>query len=640
MDRAFFLRGALCALLLPTLACDLLAVSDSENVAGRGSKVFDPYQASASGAIRLSLQQFNGCAVMPNGQMAAKNSTPIPYPDTCPLLLSGLAEPSETLVPPTGTLKLQADTTYFLNQFTITDAIVDEFTNPADFTEALEWMKTQSRFKSLDWGNLAQVSDEWKFVPGVAGATHDSWARQVLFDNANWRTRQDDSFTIEVLDSEGQVRGSPVTYSRSEFVGDSWSAGHSRIMWRMERVLPPRFPGDTEVRPIPQLPGWPPAPPLFRTRVRLDLVGSTNPFKTFRIPTLHGDGALRVTWSQMPDEPFYFPVTFVQQADLPPTCKDDAGNATPCGFGLEPRLRFSEPSNGKGYYEPGEEVHMYVDIRDNDGNRLHEPELLPSGNEVVTDRANGLLYALIPYLDAIMEYDMVPGVQVAGPLHKMKVRSDPTQPSPYYGPDIFYSLADEPATVRLPTGMHFMKWPTRVTRKLPADAEPGTYVALIKTNRYFLGERTAKTAPFFFQVGQKERTTYPGDVGNCQLCHRGVLSLDNLRHGLSVDHVESCKVCHMFNNDLYNRTQEFIHKIHMTSAKYPADKADCTMCHMTRESAVRPSITQCASCHPSAHDNQYFQAKFSNTGEPSRFGNCAQACHVDTVPKSHLLPAN
>ncbi len=643
MKRSSLLTGALCALLVPAAGCDLLSVSDNENASGRGAKVFDPYQAAASGAIRLSLQQFNGCAVMPDGQMGAKGDSPVPdsYPTLCPSLATPLNEPTATLVPPTGRLRIQGRTKYFLNQFTITDTVVDveSHKNAGDLAEPVRWIKTQSRFKNLNWSNLGQVADEWKFIPAVPGSTQDSWARQVLFDNADWRKVRGDGFKVEILNADGTVVGTPVSYERAEFVTDTSSAGHSRIMWRMERVMPPQFPGDTAVHPTPQLPGWPPSPPVFRTMVRLDFVGSTNPFKTFDVPDLRGPGALRVTWSQLPDEPFYFPVDFVPPSEVEPGCTDDAGNPTTCGFGLDPRLKLSKPANGK-FYMPGETMNLFVDIRDNEGNRLHNAQMLPSGFEAITGKSNGLLYTQIPFLDTLLEYDMVPAVQIAGPLHKMTPRSNPTEKSPFFGPDFFWALVDEPATVRLPTGQHFMQWPTRVTRTLPTTAEPGTYVALIKSNRYFMGERTSKLNPFFFQVGQEERTTYPNAVGNCQICHRGVLSLDNLRHGLSVDHVESCKVCHSFNNDLYNRPQDFVHKIHMSSPRYPSDKGDCTMCHLTRESALRPSITVCASCHPSAHDNQYFQVKFSNTGEPSRFGNCAQSCHVDTPPKGHILPAN
>lgn len=184
------------------------------------------------------------------------------------------------------------------------------------------------------------------------------------------------------------------------------------------------------------------------------------------------------------------------------------------------------------------------------------------------------------------------------------------------------------------------KWSTRYMRPLPEDAESGTYVALVKFHRYFGGERVAKLKPYFFQVGTPERTVYPGRVGNCQICHRGVLSLDNLRHGLSVDHVESCKACHSYETERGGRFPVFIHKIHSRSSRYPAARNDCTMCHLTRESATRPSLDLCMTCHPSAHGDEFFASKFVNGVEPSRFGNCAQSCHGDTPPQLHILPEN
>jgi len=180
----------------------------------------------------------------------------------------------------------------------------------------------------------------------------------------------------------------------------------------------------------------------------------------------------------------------------------------------------------------------------------------------------------------------------------------------------------------------------RFSFKVPQDAKAGTYVVFLKGNRYFMGERITRNQPFFFQVGQEQLTSYPGRVGNCQICHRGVLSLDNLRHGVPVDHVEGCKACHNANSDNLFRTQEVIHRIHMRSKKYPANKNECNVCHLTRESALRPSVALCKSCHPTTHDNEYFSTEFNTQGAPNRSSNCAQACHGEQPPKAHILPEN
>ena len=185
-------------------------------------------------------------------------------------------------------------------------------------------MKTQTRFKHLDWENLGQVEDRWAFSHGFPGAFEDSWTRTVLFDNSNWRRAKDDSFTVEVIDSTGEVRVKE-KYFRNEFIADNPYAGHTRISWQMANVQPPLTPGDNTVRALVVPQGMLPNAPTFRTTARLDLFGSTNPFKTIDHPGTCGRGRLRVTWSQMPDEPFYFPVTFVARGGPAATCFDDAG---------------------------------------------------------------------------------------------------------------------------------------------------------------------------------------------------------------------------------------------------------------------------------------------------------------------------
>jgi cytochrome c551/c552 len=261
---------------------------------------------------------------------------------------------------------------------------------------------------------------------------------------------------------------------------------------------------------------------------------------------------------------------------------------------------------------------------------------------MLADRTNGLMYPQNAYFFHLLDRDVFPGYMIIGPLHKLTTRSDPNQPAPFFVQDNdTMGMVDDLAALQVLPGVHTAKWSTHLPTKFPTEGmESGTYIAMVKNSRYFLGERTSKANAFFLQVGQAEPTTYPGNIGNCQICHRGVLSLDNLRHGLSVDHVEACKACHQRDSDLVGRLQSKLHLIHMRSPKYTADKRDCAVCHLTRESAVRPSLNVCSSCHPGVHAGQYFALQFVNNGEPSRFGNCAQSCHVDNLPKNHLLPQN
>jgi hypothetical protein len=639
---------------MPLLSsCNLIDVTGDEDAnSGRGAKVFDPYQAAASGAIKLSLQVINGCAYTPNGGFIAKNSLDIPYPATCvnidrpdPFAPStGLLDPEQ--VQPKGKMTLAANTSYFLNQFSVTDSATGKHTNPNDLNDFVKWVKTETRLRNLDWRNLGQASDEHQFADKYPGVTPvATWTREVLFDNSNWQRSETDEFEIEVLDSGGVVRAKQ-KYSRSELLGESPYAGHSRIAWRAENIMPPTAPEDKSVRPVQSYPGNFPTPVTFRSIARVDLVGSTNPFKTLDIPALEGEGALRVKWSLLPEEPFYFPVSFVAKDTdgklvIPPTCTNDAGQPTPCGFGLKPQVTMVAPGNNSKFYMPGETVKMFLEFRDDEGNRLHSPDTLPSGAAIMTDQANGLLSLRANIIFGTLEQDMIPIVMVAGPIQNMRTHSEVVGERSFMtAPPFPFGLVSDGAGLQVLPTVYQIEPAARFSFKVPQDAKAGTYVVFLKGNRYFMGERITRNQPFFFQVGQEQLTSYPGRVGNCQICHRGVLSLDNLRHGVPVDHVEGCKACHNANSDNLFRTQEVIHRIHMRSKKYPANKNECNVCHLTRESALRPSVALCKSCHPTTHDNEYFSTEFNTQGAPNRSSNCAQACHGEQPPKAHILPEN
>ncbi|RKH43388.1 hypothetical protein D7X55_13175 [Corallococcus sp. AB049A] len=635
MNRSILLKSAWCALLVPLLSCNLLKVTDDEgSTTGRGAKRFDPYQGLNSGAVRLSLQYINGCAFLPNGQMVAKNGVNVPYPDVC---ITPLAQNPLTLSPPQGTMQILSDTQYFLNQFSVSETVVNQHNNPNDQTAALAWIKNQSVFAGLDWTNVNQGPDEWSFY-SLAGAVEDCWTREVQFGNANWQKVKDDTITVEVLDETGTPRASQ-TYQRSELLASSPYAGHSRFSWRSENLKPPRFPGDKDPGTVTGFAGGLDQSPITRTIARVDMVGSTNPFKVLRVPRLSGPGALRATWSQLPDKPFYFPVTYVIPDERPSSCTDDAGNPVQCNPGLDSRLVFAPPKEGS-FYKPGEDVSVYVDLRDSAGAHLHSRDLLPSAREIIGGQSNGLITFIPNVIATVTENDSISNVAIAGPLQDLQVLGNPSDKPQFFAKPFPFATLDDATLTGLTPGLIDYKWPTRQTFTLPANAKPGTYVALVKFNRASMGERVAKLNPFFFQVGQDEPTTYPGNVGNCQICHRGVLSLDNLRHGLSVDHIESCKVCHHYDTDTVGRTQEMVHRIHMNSPSYPANRADCTVCHLTRKSTERPSLALCGSCHISQHGDEFFQIAFNQRGTPSKFGNCAQTCHGgDQLPASHILPA-
>ncbi len=631
----------LCVAVLAS-SCDVFRTEDAEGTRGRGAQAFDPYSSSASGAISLSLLGFNGCAILPNGEPVTRGSLELDgYPAKCPPLNSGM--PLGDSVEPTARFTITAGANYFLREFTVMDTLVNVYkvgadgkpdpSNPDynDRRTPAAWIRKQSRFKSLDWSGLTVGRDEWRRQgPG-------SFLRETFFENAAWMISDDDTFLIEVVDSGGIVRAS-TTYERKEFLSENPVTGRTRASFGVFGVGRPRFAGDNEMHLVPD------TTPYFLTGVKVSFANSTNPFKSFRMPDLYGEGVIRVTWSLMPAEPFLFPVTFIKEVDKGATCfkLDDKGFATtevvPCGFGLSQQVHINKPKNGK-FFIPGETVDFQISLNDGDGNALHSRDLLPSFNDYLGGNSNGLAYfnesMLLTYRDTSSSES---GFKVVGPLQNLRPING-TYELPYFSfprtsePKYFV----EPGLLRAIAGYTDMQPATRYGVELPPDAKPGTYAILLKGHRYFMGERLNRLDTFFFQVGQEQRTSYPGNIGNCQVCHNGVSSLNNLHHGLSVDNVEVCSTCHI--DETAGHMSDLMHRLHMGSRKYKQDKADCRVCHLTRESALRPSLAVCNSCHVTVHGTEYFDLKFEEPqNTPNAYGNCANACHAVKPPNLHILP--
>lgn len=643
-DKLNLSRLALRALCLAALcagtACQLLDTSNAENSRGRGSQAFDPYGGARSGAIQLALQMYKGCAVGANGVPYGKSNANIPYPATCEnfsdALIGEIRSPATPVPPraPGPPMPLIAGTRYFLGRLTLMDDAVGQHTDP---DAALEWIRGQSFFKSLDWSGAGVFTDTWVRDRELDAAPN--YDREVTFGNAAWMNRLDSTFTVEVLDADGEVRGPPAQYSRRDLLAENVASYHTRFQWRMEHVLPPRSPGDVEFRPAPGTT----LPAGFRTVARFDASGAVNPFNSFLVDAqLRGAGALRVTWSELPDQPLYFPVTFVGPEDVPATCFGTDGKPAPCDYGNEPAIELSKPANGS-FYVPGESFSAWITVRDGKGRALHPPDRLPTWNQAQAGQANGLLFTNLGAHDRFFEAGSTSGLKLAGPLQDLRPA--------YQGQPTFVELTapGRPSLVPAATGldlfpgMENLPIATRTTVTIPPDAPPGTYVALLSTHRQFMGERFSKVREVYFQVGQAERTRYPNRVGNCQICHRGPLSLENLLHGMAVDNIEACKACHSGpSGGDSTELISLVHRIHMSSEKYPMEKKDCTVCHLTRESATRPSLAVCGSCHPSLHGNAYFAQQYAEpTGDisvPDRTSDCAESCHVTQTPVRHVLP--
>ncbi|NTX15068.1 hypothetical protein HUA74_24375 [Myxococcus sp. CA051A] len=626
-------------LMLPVLAvasgCNLFDTADTEGTRGRGARAFDPYDSSASGAISLSLLWFKGCAILPTGEPVTKGDLNLPaYGDTCYNMNDGYPRPDAPFEPsePHARMVVSAGELYFLREFSAMDVELARFPEYNDKRTPAAWMRLESYFKDLDWSGLSSGRDGWKRLQP------QTFLRETFYENAAWMLATDDTFLLEVLDADGNVRVSQ-TYLRSDFLAESPVTGRTRASFTVTGLQRPLFPGDPTPHRAANYDAL-----EFATAVKVSFANSTNPFKSFTMPDLRGEGVIRFTWSQLPQKPFLFPVTFQDAKERPPTCYELGPDGlatdvpTPCGFGLKQKVQVSRPPNGN-FFNGGETVDFVVSLQDGDGHGLHPRGSMPSFMTYMEEGSNGLAYfnefMLLTWRDSSASES---GFKVVGPLQDLKVVNGGFVPTDYFS----YPASSEPQFYVPPDIMAVAGGPwvqptTRYTVTLPPDAKPGTYAILLKGHRNFEGERLNRLDPFFFQVGQAEPTTYPGRIGNCQVCHNGVSSLSNVHHGVSVDHVETCKVCH--HDDVVGHVSDFVHRLHINSPKYVQNKGDCTLCHLTRESTLRPSMIACAGCHPGTHGTEYFDLPFQEINSPpNAFGNCANACHVTTAPAEHVLP--
>jgi hypothetical protein len=159
-----------------------------------------------------------------------------------------------------------------------------------------------------------------------------------------------------------------------------------------------------------------------------------------------------------------------------------------------------------------------------------------------------------------------------------------------------------------------------VTLEIPDDAEPGTYEALIKASRYYLGETCNVLDSIPFQVGTEQQTHRSAPAGNCDVCHNGNGRLKRMRHQTA--DATSCSVCH---NRPYALAGQVLHELHFFSDNSRQKKNDCSLCHIEPGSNARVSLASCGVCHENIHQGEF------DLGYVDQYQRCGLSCHGDQV---------
>ena len=328
---------------------------------------------------------------------------------------------------------------------------------------------------------------------------------------------------------------------------------------------------------------------------------------------------LRVFWSQKPDQPYSIPVTIAPEP--------------PVDYGLKVHLTVSPPQNG-AFYVPGETFNLAVDLFDGNGNRLHDPGALPTYRQFLMGASGGIQYYTFntdPSAGFFTENRLdLMKLAVYGPTDRVQ-QNYTTQPTTAFFVDDV-NVPDMTKVVNAGLAPGSMAWDIPVANNvdvaLPADAQPGSYIALAKVARSWYGQVIYREEHVVLQVGTDQPTDFDPDVGNCAVCHTGEARLDRLRHAISTEEPHFCMACHVRPNN--TPIGVVVHRIHFFSAKYPVRKSGCSLCHLDPDSNTRVSIAFCGACHGDIHPGE------NMTFDPDPYVQCGQTCHK-VLPDIHVV---
>jgi hypothetical protein len=458
-------------------------------------------------------------------------------------------------------LQLIGEAPRFLQEIDITERV----TSASD--DGIAPLLASSAFSALDWSGVAEVEQIW--VPSLDG----TFTRERYFRGARWM-EESSQLQLVAVDAGGRAAGAPwvANAGRDDDFRRS-DDGFVRRFVARQLALGCASVGDCSGA-------------TFVSEGLVQFRDALDPRREAR--RVHPTAvALRLTWSELPSASYEVPVTLVSREDAP------------FDYGFQVDLEaVGAPVNGE-HYVPGESVTLRVTFRDGAGQRLHPEGELPSYGEFFI----GQVESGLRYLDlqeqtrlyyALKHRESNLFAMLSGPTDKLKTPTTVVDPLLFFGPQvpfattaldgftavgqtvppaaiIFGGLAD-PSLWSLPVS-------DLLTFSIPADAEPGTYVAAVKARRDYAGEALNRGATLDLQIGSAPSSFTPKTA--CRNCHAEKRTgFDTILHG--VGDRRACFGCHAslgveFDNALDIR----VHTIHDRSDRFDGNVAECSICHLT-----------------------------------------------------------
>lgn len=426
-------------------------------------------------------------------------------------------------------------------------------------------------FASLDWSGVALVEETWN------AAADGTFTRQRSYRGAAWMEAPS-HFQITPVDARGRRAGAPLVAraGRDDRARPSDDAFVRRFNARQLALGCPAV-DDCEGA-------------VFLAEGLAQLRQARHPERA-AVVIPDDTVALRVRWSADPARERSMPVQHVPRED------------TPFGYGFAVHLELaSAPANG-AFFLPGETVSLRVSFEDGEGNRLHAPGSLPTYGELLRGEVDSGLRYLDLGLNPAAYYALKHResnllVTVSGPTNQLRTPETVTPLPAFFLPQVpfattaldgFTSIGQTIPSAAVVFGGFVVPtlWDLPVsdvvTFTVPADAEPGTYVASIKARREFGGEALNRGTTLELQVGSALATSFTATT-SCTACHdQRATRFTRILHGVSDR--RSCFGCHApLAVELDNALDVRVHMVHDRSNRFDADVRDCGLCHLVAPS--------------------------------------------------------
>ena len=437
------------------------------------------------------------------------------------------------------------------------------FTAPAETADqGIEPLKKFAGVSDLDWAGTKMVDEDWR-------ATGKTFKRQRFYRNAAWMN-SDSRFTLSAVTAAGKRIGPEIRLEAGR--DDLAGSGDMFVRRFVARQIANgcKSQGNCDGAE-------------FSTQALIQLRVNKNPNASAALIPV-GAASLELRWSQNPKAIYKVGINHATES------------GAPSGYGFELTLDLSKPSNGM-YFAPNESMTLRPAFRDGRGRELFPDHQMPTYAQFVRDDVPTGLGYYSSRIDSTVYYALKHReanilVALAGPLEKLRVPKSilngerlldseavtATVPADGFS-SVFTGLPNFSISLGPPAGMD-QPITDLVTLKVPADAQPGTYVAAVKSRRIFGGEALNRAGVAFFQVSTTAATTFKPTTGHCESCHQGATAFGNVLHGVADR--RACYGCHMGLSFEPDNALDFrVHSIHSRSRRFGADVQKCSVCHLS-----------------------------------------------------------